>query len=294
MKKYAKLLLKIMVSFVLLGIIYLKVDKEAILSNLKLLDWRFVPLIIGGLVLNYIFSSIRWKALLIYDNTNHVSVKYLTTLYFIGSFFNNFMPTSIGGDVYKMFKLGKKINNTAHAFSATFMERFTGVLALVFLSVISVYKLLGYEVVLLFIWLGFCFLLGLKVLSFLSGKSAKVKKIYDSLYMYNGKTKVLSFALVTSVLVQLISVFTQFFVFKAIGVDLPILYSLFIFPVIILGSFFIPSLNGLGVQDTMYMNFFLTVGATSELGLSASILFHLFKLSVSLIGGLLYALGKDA
>jgi uncharacterized membrane protein YbhN (UPF0104 family) len=91
----------------------------------------------------------------------------------------------------------------------------------------------------------------------------------------------------------LLAIFTQYFIFLAMGVDLPVLYALFIFPVITLASFFIPSLNGVGVQDGLYIQLFGLVGVGSAVALSASIIYHLFRLGVSLIGGFFYAFEKD-
>jgi len=62
--------------------------------------------------------------LLIHEKSNEVSRLYLFKLYFVGAFFNNFMPTSIGGDVYKVYKLGKKIDSPVVGFSSVFTERF--------------------------------------------------------------------------------------------------------------------------------------------------------------------------
>ncbi|MFC1722073.1 lysylphosphatidylglycerol synthase transmembrane domain-containing protein [Patescibacteria group bacterium] len=215
MDKYTKVAVKIFVSSVLLGVIFYNVDKESLLSNIKMLDLRYAPLIIALLILNYIVSSVRWKGLLIFENSEQISLKYLTYLYFTGAFFNNFMPTSIGGDVYKVFKLGKKMDNMVDAFSATFMERFTGVIALGLISVVSLIKLLGLWGALLF----FGFLVGVWIsfylLGFLSHKSAKLKKIYDSLNAYRGRKKIIFWAFFTSFIVQLLAIFTQYFVFLA-------------------------------------------------------------------------------
>jgi glycosyltransferase 2 family protein len=292
MKKYAKLLLKLAVSIVLIGVIVFKIDKDQLITNLKLLNPIYIPLIVIFIVLNYIVSSMRWKRLLIHANTHHVSVGYLTTLYFVGSFFNNFMPTSIGGDVYKVYKLGKKIDNMPNAFSATFMERFTGVLMLGAISLFSLYKLLGLWIILLCVWAVIGLYLAFLLLRALSRKNRKIDEIYCSFKLYKGKTGVIAYALATSLFVQLFSILSQYVIFLALGVKLPFLYALFVFPVIILAGFFIPSLNGIGVQDTMYMTLFGVVGVSPELALSASILFHLFKLFISLVGGVLYALGK--
>lgn len=108
MEKYKKLILKILISSALIYFLFSRIDIGAVGEKFSLLNLSYVPLIILFLVLNYVVSSVRWKYLLIFENTQKATVKYLTYLYFTGSFFNNFMPTSIGGDVYKILRLGKR------------------------------------------------------------------------------------------------------------------------------------------------------------------------------------------
>jgi uncharacterized membrane protein YbhN (UPF0104 family) len=102
----------------------------------------------------------------------------------------------------------------------------------------------------------------------------------------------LVYALISSFAIQFLAIFTQYFAFRAIGVKIPVDYALFVLPVITLAGFFIPSLNGLGVQDALYIQFFGMIGVPTEIALSASIVYHLFRMAVSLIGGALYAAGK--
>lgn len=294
MKKNAQLILKVFVSSALLGLIFYRVDIEALKQNVSAMNPNYIFFIVLLLILNYVVSSFRWKSLLIFKSAKKISVKYLIYLYFTGSFFNNFMPTSIGGDVYKVFKLGKKMNNTVDAFSATFMERFTGVIALVLISVVSLINLFGLWGVILLLGFLLGLVVGFYALSFLSAKSEKIKKIYDSLVTYRGENKVLFWAFLTSFVVQILAIATQYVIFLALGIELPIFYALFVLPVITLAGFFIPSLNGVGVQDALYMQLFLSVGVAEPLSLSASLLYHMFRLAVSLIGGVLYAMGKDS
>lgn len=293
MKKYKKFILKLVVSVGLVGIILWKVDRRGIIESIRSLDFRYVPLIFGFLILNYVVSSFRWKLLLIHKNSEHITVSYLTSLYFIGAFFNNIMPTSMGGDVYKIYRLGKKLDCTVDAFSATFMERFTGMIALVLISIVGLTQVFGFLGILAFVGLWVGFFAGLWVLKFFGGRYKKLKKIYDSLVIYKGRKKVLLWAFITSLAVQIIAIATQYFVFLAVGIHLPVAYSLFIFPVITLAGFFIPSLNGIGVQDALYIQMFSVVGVTTAVSLSVSILYHVFRLGTSLIGGMLYAMGKD-
>lgn len=269
----------------------------------------YFPIIALLIVLNYVISTYRWRDLVLVEDKSKPSYKSFLNLYFIGSFFNNFLVTSIGGDAYKIFKLGKKINSNAMAVAATFMDRFTGFLLLVLISYFGfiftwkiwfdfVYSFVKSEN-LTYLLLAFCLLgfwIGTGVffvsLKFLSKKVPFAKKLLESLNLYKSHKDKLKSALVTSLIVQLFAVFSQYFVFSSIGQPLPILYALCVIPVITLAGFFIPSINGIGVQDYMYKELFLLVGIPAVYSLSASILYHFLRLSVSLLGGALYALGK--
>jgi hypothetical protein len=290
-----KTVLKTAVSLALLAIILSKVDKAQLVQNLTKLNPWFIPLIVGLIILNYFVSSVRWKKLLIHSDSHHISVKYLTSLYFIGSFFNNFMPTSVGGDVYKVVKLGKKLGNTTDAFTATFMERFTGVVALVCISSAALINLLGIWGVVIFLAVVASIPIGYLVLGAAAQRISKLQKIYASISAYKKTPKVLGVALLTSFGVQLCAIFAQYFVFAAVGAHFSPFYAMFVFPLIILASFFIPSINGIGVQDALYIQLIAqpTPGLTADLALSASVLYHLARLGVSLIGGVLYAVNKD-
>jgi uncharacterized protein (TIRG00374 family) len=269
----------------------------------------YFPIIALLIVLNYAVSTYRWRDLVLVDEASKPSYNKFLSLYFIGSFFNNFLVTSIGGDAYKIFKLGKKINDNAMAVAATFMDRFTGFLLLVLISYfgfIFTWRVwfdfansflnnskLTYFILalcLLGFWIGTgAFFLSLNVLS---KKVNFAKKLLNSLSLYKGEKNKLLSALITSLAVQLFAVFSQYFVFSSIGHELPLTFALCVIPVITLAGFFIPSINGIGVQDYMYKELFLLVGIPAAYSLSASILYHFLRLAVSLVGGVLYALGK--
>lgn len=295
MKNKYKTILKIVVSSGLIAYLFLKkVDKAQLISNFKLLDWRFIPLIILTIVIHYVISSFRWKALLIHQDSHQVSRWYLFKLYFMGAFFNNFMPTSIGGDVYKVYKLGKKINDPFTGFSSVFTERFTGILMLFLIGLLSLSRHLGWGVLVLVIWMVCGFYIGMNLLRLLSGKFKSLKKLYDALMVYKDHPKILIFAMFTSLLIQFLSISTQYLTFMAVGVKLPIFYSLTAFPIITLAGFFIPSINGIGVQDALYASMFSFVGVSVSTAVSISIIYHMIRMSVSLLGGVFYALGKDS
>ncbi len=294
-KNTLKTIVKIIISGSLIYYLFTKkVNISEVAANFKLLDWRYVVLMALIIIIHYTISSFRWKSLLIHERSNEVSRLYLLKLYFEGAFFNNFMPTSIGGDAYKIVKLGRKIKDPATGFSSVFTERFTGILMLFLIGLLSLSKQLGWGVLVLIIWLISGFYIGMYVLKILSKKISFVRRIYDALMVYKDYPKVLFFAMFTSLLIQLLSIFTQYLAFRAVGIKLPVFYSLMAFPIITLAGFFIPSINGLGVQDMMYVSMFSFVGVSQGIAATVSITYHIVRMGVSLIGGILYALDRES
>jgi hypothetical protein len=294
-KNTLKTIVKIIISGSLIYYLFTKkVNISEVAANFKLLDWRYVVLMALIIIIHYSISSFRWKSLLIHERSNEVSRLYLLKLYFEGAFFNNFMPTSIGGDAYKIVKLGRKIKDPATGFSSVFTERFTGILMLFLIGLLSLSKQLGWGVLVLIIWLISGFYIGMYVLKILSKKISFVRRIYDALMVYKDYPKVLFFAMFTSLIIQLLSIFTQYLAFRAVGIKLPVFYSLMAFPIITLAGFFIPSINGLGVQDMMYVSMFSFVGVSQGIAATVSITYHIVRMGVSLIGGILYALDRES
>jgi glycosyltransferase 2 family protein len=288
-----KLLTKIAVSAILFWFLLQKVNLADMANKLQSLDSKVIPFVFMLIALNYAVSSARWYILLHKSDKEKVSLGYLITLYFTGSFFNNFMPTSIGGDVYKVVKLGTKIQNKSQAFAATFTERFLGVVALIVISILGAIKLYGYLAAIVFVLFILAVIVGYFVLKVMSSKFPVLEKIYEAFDSYRSRQSDLGKALLLSLVIQICSVLSQYLVFVALGQQPPLIYAFTVLPVITLAGFFIPSLNGIGVQDALYVSLFAPVGVISEVALTASISYHIIRLIVSLFGGLMYAAGMD-
>lgn len=109
-----------------------------------------VPLITTALVmmtLNVTISAYKWQLLL---SIHRVPFEFLTLhrYYFIAMFFNNFLPSTIGGDSYRVIKTMDNLRSRTSAIIAVFMERLTGMAALLllgYLSALVVYSRQGDE-----------------------------------------------------------------------------------------------------------------------------------------------------
>ena len=82
----------------------------------------------------------KWKMLIQSSEkklrNDQVSPAYLGKLYYIGLFFNNFMPGSVGGDVVRIYYLGKT-TSVATATTSVLFERITAGFALIGIVLIS-------------------------------------------------------------------------------------------------------------------------------------------------------------
>ena len=300
MKRYFKLSLKIAVSLLLLIYLVNTIDFSKSLDLVLSSNTFYFSLSILLIILNYVFSSLRWKYLILSEKK--ISLIYLIKLYFIGSFFNNFLPTSIGGDAYKIVKLGDKINSRTDAFTATFLERFLGMVALLGISLFGVLSfsnsnylnfIFGFVGVLIAFLLFLVFYPKFRFdLKFFNKIFIILDKIHSSFMRYKKHPLLIFYSFISSVLVQVLSVLSQFVLFLAVNVSLPVAYSFFAFPIIFLSGYAIPSLNGLGSQDVLYQNFFLFINVNKEAIIDSSLLYHLARFIVSLIGGLIYLIDK--
>lgn len=61
--------------------------------------------------------------------------------YFIGYFYTNFLPSSIGGDLFRSWISGRKIGSQEASLVAIFAERFTGMVFLLLMVVVSPFLL---------------------------------------------------------------------------------------------------------------------------------------------------------
>ena len=69
-------------------------------------------------------SSVKWS-LFIHERGIQISQVRLFNLYLIGMFFNNFLPSMVGGDIARIVKLGRLMRSHSRSFASVFLERAT-------------------------------------------------------------------------------------------------------------------------------------------------------------------------
>ena len=91
------------ISMILTVFILTKVDRGKAWSILSHSDFKFFLLVFLLHSFSFLLSSYKWLILLREQNISR-KLADLWMIYYIGFFFNNFLPTSVGGDVVRIVK----------------------------------------------------------------------------------------------------------------------------------------------------------------------------------------------
>jgi glycosyltransferase 2 family protein len=233
-----------------------------------------------------------------------------TNLTFIGYFFNNFLPTAVGGDIVKALCASRLTGKAMKCFTAVLMDRIFGLFTFIIIpsfSLAFVMKRIGNPrvplIVYSFLALSVCSLLVLfhggtaRKLGFL-GKlvdrfrhGEKLRQIYMGMHEFKHHKSVVAQAMTLSVLGQSVSIFVLYCLALALGSEANVVYFYLLIPIIHLLSM-APSLGGLGIREHAYVVFLSPyIGRQNAAALGILWLALLFLLS--LIGGLIYLFRHD-
>jgi uncharacterized protein (TIRG00374 family) len=305
MKRYLILLVKAILSLGLLGLLVwiMRKDIGRICWELKQVNLFYFIFAFLLYLVAMVAISIRWQLILATHQT-HLGFKKVVALNFIGIFFNNFFPTSVGGDVVKAFYTSRLSQKNLESYAAVLFDRFIGLVTIFFLSGLAlpfVYRNLEthslvFIVILIIFSLFSCIFLFnrawarnlrflLTILRFFQLEQ-KLRRAYDVLHSYTKSAKVIRPAFIYSVLAQIVSIISIYLLALAISakLDLGILFA--VIPIIGALSM-LPSLNGLGIRENAYV-IFLGGVMGKEKAFTLSLLFLSFLVLTSIIGGMIY------
>ncbi len=311
MKKRLTLVAKLVVMAGLLAVLYRHVDFDAFRGALAGMKWGWLPLIYALLLMNTTLSSLKWQLLLRADGVR-VPLPSLLSSYLIGTFFNLFLPSSIGGDSYRVVEASRH-GGAAKSFASVFADRLTGFLALaiwgLLFSAVGWSSLpdkrilwlpvlvFGMMATMVFALVQRTWLVAvLRFLHFdrLNKLDAFLHRFLDSLASYHANRALLAKVFSISLFFQIMAMVIIFSISKAMGWQVPFIYFSIFVPLITLGEALPISIFGIGVRDSLYVFFFSQGGATREQALSMALVYVLITTVYSLLGGVLFLLRRPA
>ena len=132
MKKILVTIFQLSVTIGVLYWVYHDPNRRAqMVEALRKAEYRWVLAGVLAYAVVEVAAAFRWHVLLKVQNI-HLSVPRLTGLFFIGLFYNQFLPGGTGGDIIKSYYLLKETpDRKAGALLAVVFDRFIGLVALV-------------------------------------------------------------------------------------------------------------------------------------------------------------------
>lgn len=304
--KWIKFLAKILVSTFFVWWIVRKVDWMEVGGYLKKLSLEEVFIYVVFYFAGILVSSYKWKFLANHKGINLSLGEFFKT-YFSGTFINNFMPSFIGGDSFKIYRIGKISQNFKGAASSVIMDRLTGLLGAIiltiFFAVLSSQVFLENKILLVLgtlLFIGIIILFG--VLKFYKNRELQTpfefinkifNKVIGEINHYNG-SGVIWKAIGWSFVFNLIGLAgANYIIFWALDIPVGIInYLSVIFLVSVVSSIPI-SINNIGVKEWAYIAFFGIFGLSSGAVVSVAITSRAIQMLLSFLALPVYLKEKN-
>mgnify|MGYP001564566305 CR=1 FL=1 len=306
-----KILFRGTISALFLGLLYTLVreDIPVIAGVLKKADHGLIAVSVLFMLSTVLVMGIRLK-LIFAAKELWIPLSEGCQLTFVGYFFNNFLPTSVGGDIVKAMCAARITKNAVKSVTGVLMDCIFGLFTFIIIPSLTliffrkqignpmvpavVYTLLGLACVF------FCLIfsrsaarnfLFLQVFLDRFGLGRKIREIYEGLHDFKNHRWTVFFAMALSVVGQSAGIYVLYLMAVALGVKTSATYFFLLVPVVQLVSM-LPSLNGLGIREGAFI-YFLTPYTGREYAAALGILWLGLLILLSVIGGIIYFVRHD-
>jgi uncharacterized protein (TIRG00374 family) len=241
-------------------------------------------------------SSLRWQLLARPLGFEQPLWRY-AAFYFIGMYFNLFLPTSVGGDVVRAWYLDGGSGRRLHAFLSVLVDRLTGLLMLLALAFVGVLvspvKLQDWVVNAVLLTVA-CAVLGLWALPRLrrwTDRVDRLRRLAEGVQLCFARPRLLITTTGLALVVQAANVLLVWLVGLAVAAPVPAAYYWVMVPMVSLLTVLPISLNGIGVREGGVILFLAPLGVTEGTALTLSFLWFSVFTAASLLGGFVYLVG---
>jgi uncharacterized protein (TIRG00374 family) len=302
---------KIFISGFLIVLLLRRYSFERILTEIRSANILWLSFAFILFIASHFLGSFQWQILLKKEGI-HLSWKQTLSFYFIGLFFNNFLPSSLGGDFFRMADTARVSKNGTGAVSTVFLDRFMGLLVLSGLAVITLPVMVFTGHLPSSFYLPLCiFIFGwFIVILFLFNKKfakpfaelfkrispprlgVKAREVYRKVYQFGRSKKLFLYIVSLSVVIQSARIVTHFLLSRSVGIQISPLPFFLIIPIIAVVSSVPISVGGVGVREQAAVILFPSVGLAAISAASFEFLAYLVAVISSIPGGLVFILRK--
>jgi hypothetical protein len=290
MKRSALLFAKVGVSLALLALLFSRTDRAALAQRVRGAD----TLLLAGAVALYgvmlVISTWRWRLLLAAQG-HQAPIGHLSASYLVATFFNNFLPSNIGGDLIRVRDSSRLTGSTTTALAIVAIDRIVGLGALYVLAVGAylaggpdVRGLTGARAAMLSLGLFFSTLAYVFFRPGTAGRMMELSRlvrvgwareqfetVQAAVHVYRRELAAVWTAFAGSVALQAVVVWYYFAVAHALHIELPLSACFLMVPLCTLVQTIPVSFNGWGIREGVFVHYFRQIGLPTDSALAFSL-----------------------
>lgn len=304
-RRHLASLVKIGVTVAGLILVLTSIPLEQIRDELVIVSWSWLLLALVMITFSLVLRAFRWGLLLKGLQTS-VPFGRLTELYFVGNFYNAFLPSGFGGDAVRILEVARDVPANIAA-GTVLVDRLTGLLALFLMALLALpfrpqtfpdnLALLVAAISVVGLMGGILLFEG-SLLRRLGGwlpgplspvGDGPVAKLLQAISGCGWQAIVSAFGV--SILFNLLLVSWWAAAGRALGYDsVPFTYYVLVVPILSV-ALLVPSVSGLGVRELLAGPLFGAAGLAGAEAVALSLLVWLLMRVVSLMGAPIYIVG---
>jgi glycosyltransferase 2 family protein len=273
-KKWIINLAKALVSALIIWIVFQKIDPKQILQIFGQINPIYLIGAGAMFVVSKILSAVRLNYFL-KDIDVYLSETYNLKLYWLGMYYNLFLPGGIGGDGYKIYHLKQQFNTSAkNLLSAILLDRVTGVLALFVLTILLSYGVKTPLPLIHWVWV----LIPVSIVGFY----VTLRTFFKAFAKAYNQTSLLSFG------VQISQLVSAFLLLLALHQQADYCAYLFLFLLSSVVAVIPFTIGGMGARELTFLLGAQWLHLNSSIAVAISLLFFIITAIVS-FGGIYYS-----
>ena len=294
-------------SAALLYFVLRSIDLPAFWARVKGMNPAWIVLALAAYAGTQAIGVWRWNRLL---RAQHIEVepRRLTESIWVSMFFNNFLPSNIGGDVVRIADTAPAAGSKTLAMTVILVDRVLGLTALVIIasSGALVASLLGVHIPgARWLWiasaLGAVAAISVIVMPQLVGHALlpvralnkpwlteRAQRLEDAVIRFRNAPSAVAGAFAGAMAVQITIVAFYLLTAEGLSVPLPILLGAVLIPVSLVVQMAPISINGFGVREAVFAFFFRRFGLPTDAAVALSLVSTGMVMGLSLVGGFFF------
>jgi uncharacterized protein (TIRG00374 family) len=299
-----KILVRLLVSAALLYLVLRSIDLAALWQRVQAMNLAWMLLALGAFASMQSVSVWRWHRLL---RAQHIEVasRTLTESVWVSLFFNNFLPSNIGGDVVRIADTAGAAGSKTLATTVVLVDRVIGLTALLVIAAAGAFAAslagihipgarwlwvavaVGLAVAIPVIALPKLTAFPLRQLRLLRRPwvDERVQRLEDAIIRFRAAPSAIGGAFAGALVVQITIVAFYLLTAQGLAVPLPVLLGAVLIPVSLVVQMAPLSINGFGVREAVFAFFFRRFGLPTDAAVALSLVSTGLVMGLSLIGG---------